>query len=182
MTYVALLRGINVGGNRKIEMAKLKTTFERIGFSNVKTYIASGNVIFSSDLTDEADITKTIESEIEKDFGFPVDVLLRNFEEIKQLYNEIPDRWVNDKIMKCDVMFLWKSADRPEIIKQLPSNPEFEDLKYFPGAVVWRINREHVTKSRLVKIIGTPIYKQLTIRNANTVRKIYSLMLETSLD
>ncbi len=54
MTYVALLRGINVGGNRKVEMKRLKATFERAGFADVRTYINSGNVIFGSESTDAA--------------------------------------------------------------------------------------------------------------------------------
>ncbi|HSX17769.1 MAG TPA: DUF1697 domain-containing protein [Candidatus Saccharimonadales bacterium] len=178
MTYVALLRGINVGGNRKVEMAKLKLTFEQLGFSNVRTFIASGNVIFNTDSTNEAELTKQIEKAIEKDFGFSVSVLLRNLLSIEKLVKAIPNSWVNDKVTKCDVMFLWKEADSPAILKQLSSDPRIEDVKYYSGAVVWRIDRDKASKSRMLKVVGTTLHKQMTVRNPNTVRKIYDLMLE----
>lgn len=177
MTYVALLRGINVGGNNKVEMAKLKLTFETLGFENVKTFIASGNVIFRTSAADEAVLTKAIEAAVEKDFGFHVDVLLRNLPTIEALVKGLPDDWVEDKITRCYAMFLWKEVDAPEVLKQLPSNPDIEAMKYFPGTVVWHIKRANITKSRVLKIIGTPLYKQLTMRNINTVRKLYEIML-----
>lgn len=176
MTYVALLRGINVGGNRKVEMARLKLTFEKLGFTNVKTFINSGNVIFRTDASDEAELTKQIETAIEKDFGFAVNVLLRSLDEIAALVQAIPKNWVNDSVMKCDVMFLWQGLDSPKVLEQIPSKPELEDVRYFPGAVLWRVDRDKITRGRVLRIIGTDVYKQLTVRNANTVRKLYSLM------
>lgn len=176
MVYVALLRGINVGGNRKVEMAKLKQTFEKLGFKNVKTFIASGNVIFSAESTDQAELTESIEQAIEKDFGFPVDTLLRNLPDIEMLVKAIPSTWVNDKDTKCDVMFLWKGSDKEDVLKQLVYDPATEDVKYFPGAIVWRIDRDKASKSKMLKVAGTPLYKQMTIRNPNTLRKIYELM------
>lgn len=177
MKYVALLRGINVGGNNKVEMAKLKKTFERLGFDEVRTLIASGNVIFQTDASDHAKLTKQIETAIAKDFGIQISVLLRDFKEMSKLIKALPAAWVNDKAMKCDVMFLWAEIDKPSILKELPFDPKLEDIKYTPGAVLWRIDRDKVSKSRMQKIIGTRLYKQMTVRNPNTVRKLYALML-----
>jgi len=177
MTYVALLRGVNVGGNNKVEMAKLKSTFEGLGFGNVKTFIASGNVVFRTNGADKAVLAKAIEAAIEKDFGFHVDVLLHDLSTIGTLVKELPDDWVEDKITRCYVMFLWNEVDNPRVLEQLPHSPDIEDMKYVPGAVVWHIKRMNITKSRVLKIIGTPFYKQLTMRNVNTVRKLYDLML-----
>src|SRR5438309_925602 len=120
MTYVAFLRGINVGGNRKVEMAKLKQTFERLGLTHVRTFINSGNVIFVTNNESVTEITSIIEAAIEKDFGFEVKVLLKSLAQIKELIDALPDNWVNDKHMKCDVMFLWNGVDSPEILKQIP--------------------------------------------------------------
>ncbi len=180
MVYVALLRGINVGGNRKVPMAQLKLTFERMGFSQVRTFIASGNVIFCSDSNDQADLTAQIEKTVHKNFGFKVSTLLRSTDEIEKLVKAIPSKWVNDKEMKCDVMFLWPKVDGPNILVQLPSNPEIEDIKYFPGAVVWRIDRDKASKSRMFKIVGTKLFKQMTVRNPNTVRKLLDLTQEAA--
>ena len=175
MFYVALLRGINVGGKGKVGMTDLRALFEGLGFGNVKTYINSGNVIFETS-NPEAGLVKTIETAIEKHFGFAVRVIVRDQASIEKLVRAIPKTWVNDKAMRCDVMILWKEIDNPKILEQLPFNPYLEDLKYFPGAVVWRISRANVTKTRMTKILGTDLYKQITIRNVNTVRKLHELM------
>lgn len=177
MVYVALLRGINVGGNRKVEMARLKQTFAGLGYRHVKTFISSGNVIFSNDSKDMDDLTKKVEQAIEKDFGFPVDTLLRDLPSIEKLVKAIPKAWVNDKDTKCDVMFLWKDADSRKTLKLLSYDTAVEDVKYLPGAIVWRIDRDKASKSKMLKVAGTKLYKQMTIRNPNTVRKIYELML-----
>lgn len=180
MTYVALLRGINVGGNNKIEMTRLKQTFERLGFSDVKTVIASGNVLFKTDQIDKHLIVKKIESGIEKDFGVSVKILLRDLENMQKLVKAIPTSWVNDNAVKCDVMFLFAQVDNKRTLSQLPFNKKIEDVKYVPGAVLWRIDRSKVLKSRMFKIASTKLYQQMTIRNPNTVRKLYDLMREIS--
>jgi uncharacterized protein (DUF1697 family) len=180
-TYVTLLRGINVGGNRKVEMAKLRQSFESLGFEAVRTLIASGNVIFRASSIDAGKLARQIEAAIEKDFGFEVDVMVLNQDSIERLVKAIPASWVNDKDTKCDVMFLWPQADNPGVIQQLPpTKPEIEDVKYVPGAVLWRIDRVNAGRSRMFKISGTALYKQMTIRNPNTVRKIYELMKAAS--
>ncbi|HZZ98930.1 MAG TPA: DUF1697 domain-containing protein [Candidatus Saccharimonadia bacterium] len=180
MIYVALLRGINVGGNRKVEMAKLKQTFESLGFTDVKTYINSGNVIFETPSKDDKALCGQIEKAIETDFGFNVPVLLRSLKQIEKLLEKLPVKWVNDAAMRCDVMFLWPDIDNREIVAQIPHNPEIEDVVYYPGTVVWRINRENVRRGQVIKIISTDIYKKFTIRNVNTVRKLYALMKFTN--
>jgi uncharacterized protein (DUF1697 family) len=78
--------------------------------------------------------------------------------------------------MRCDVMFLWEGFDRKDILTELKIKPEIEDVVYVPGAVIWRIDRSNVTKSRLFKNIGTDLYKGMTIRNSNTVRKLAEMM------
>jgi uncharacterized protein (DUF1697 family) len=174
--YVALLRGINVGGNRKVPMASLKASFEELEFTEVKTFINSGNVIFVTKLSDERKITKMIEQQIEKDFGFAVASIVRSQNQIQKVVTAIPDAWVNNSDMKCDVMFLWPEIDNANSLEQLNYNPEMEDLKYLPGAIIWRIDRNNVTKSKVLKIIGSKLYKQITVRNINTVRKLNQLM------
>lgn len=178
MVYLALLRGINVGGRSRIEMAKLKLTFENLGFADVKTYIASGNVIFRSSVTDVDRLTKQIEGAIERDFGLPVKVVLRDAAAMRELVEGLPREWVNNEKIKCDVMFLWPEIDEPGILEKIPHDPAKEDVIYLPGAVVWRIDRDKVRQGQVLKIIGSDAYKQLTVRNPNTVRKLWELMQE----
>lgn len=177
MKYVALLRGINVGGNRMVPMADLKASFEQLGFADVKTYINTGNVIFATNISNPLKLTKMIEKQILKDFGFDVAVIVRSQDQIQKVVKAIPDSWNNDNEQKCDVMFLWPEIDDKNVLDQLIYNPDMEDLKYVPGAVIWRIDRKNATKSKVIRIVGTKLYKQITIRNCNTVRKINQLMV-----
>lgn len=173
MIFVALLRGINVGGKNKVEMAKLKQTFEKLGFTEVRTYINSGNVMFVSSKQPSAGM---IEAAIEKGFGFPVPTLVRSLSDMETIVKRIPNAWVNDDQMKCDVMFLWKGLDSPTVLEQIAYKPELEDVLYVPGALAWRIDRANVNRGSLFNIVGTDVYRQMTIRNVNTVRKLYELM------
>lgn len=173
--YVAFLRGVNVGG-RILKMAELKTCMEKAGLKNVRTFIASGNLLFEEEFQDTAKLKKQIEQTLEKRFGFKVEVIIFDSGRLNKLAKAIPAGWVNDKQMKCDVMFLWPEIDNPGIVKQLPNNPQIEDIKYVPGAVIWRIDRDKASKSRMFKLVGTKLYKQMTVRNPNTVRKICKLL------
>jgi len=159
-------------------MPRLKAVFESLGFVAVKTYINSGNVIFRTKSSDRGRLTSKIEKAIEADFGTPVAVVLRDLAEMKKLVAKIPDEWVTDKDWRCDVMFLWPEYDRKAVLKEFPINPEIEDVRYLPGAVVWHIAARDVTKSRRSKMFGTPLYRGLSIRNVNTVRKLAQLMAE----
>lgn len=87
--YIALLRGINVGGKNIIKMADLKRMFEGMGLRQVQTYIQSGNVLFRSD-EEEAALRKRIEHEFEKLFGFSVIFVLRTVAEIEQIISSCP--------------------------------------------------------------------------------------------
>src|SRR5205823_2426514 len=159
-------------GNRKIEMPRLKAVFEGLGLDAVKTYINSGNVIFATKARDKKRLTTKIEKAIEAEFGAPVAVLLRDLDELRKLVAKIPDSWTNDQDQRCDVLFLWAEFDRKRILDELPINPEIEDVRYLPGAVVWRVDAKDAARSRRTKLFGTPLYRGLTVRNVNTVRKL----------
>jgi uncharacterized protein (DUF1697 family) len=177
VVYVALLRGINVGGNNSVDMRRLKATFERLGLENVRTYINSGNVLFDTERRGRPQLTKAIAAGIAEDFGVEVGVLLRTADELRALVDAIPAKWTNDAKMKCDVYFLWPAIDRAKVVDEVPRNPAIEDLRYLPGALVRRIDNDKRTKSPMTKIVGTPIYKQMTVRNINTVRKLAALAI-----
>ncbi len=178
MKYVALLRGINVGGNNTIDMKTLKTVFEAAGMASVRTYINSGNVIFESDLTEGTTIAGMLEAAIEERFGLAVPVLVRDVNEMRSIIQALPAEWVNDASAKCDVVFLWPEVDTPATLKMLNVDPKIEDARYTPGAIVRWVSRENVTRSRLTRIVGTPLYLQVTLRNCNTARKLLALMTE----
>lgn len=176
MQYVVLLRGINVGGNNKVSMAELRQCLEDAGYKNVSTYINSGNVILESNESSVQEITDTIHMAIEKTFGFLVHVVVLDKDSFLNIANELPKSWVNDKVMKCDVMFLWAEIDNPAVLEKFVIKPEFDTVKYVPGSVLWAVDRQDINKSGLLKLVGTPTYKKMTIRNCNTVRKLATLL------
>ncbi len=175
MIYVALLRGINVGGNSIIAMSQLKEVFEKLGFADVRTYINSGNVIFSTD-TPHAKLAATIEHSIEKALAMPITVVVRSLPEMKAIAAVVPASWVNDAEQKTDVLFLWDQINTKDVLSQFKLKPEIDNVKYVHGAVVWNVLRKDIGRSGLLKIVGTPLYKQVSIRNVNTLRKLVALM------
>lgn len=176
MIYLALLRGINVGGNNKIDMKLLKQTFERAGMNDVMTYINTGNIIFSDNSQSKIELSHRLEEVILKEFGLQIRVLIRSIDEIKGIIKAIPDTWKNDKEMTGDVMFLWDEVDDIALLEKLIIKPSIDTVIYVPGAILWMVDKINISKSGKSKIIGTKLYKQVTIRNVNTTRKIYELM------
>lgn len=179
MKYVALLRGINVGGNNKVEMKKLKLVLENADFESVSTYINSGNVILETDETEN--IEQKIEVLIQINFGILVPVLIRNSEEILALNNIIPKDWTNDSTtQKTDVLFLWEECNTPKVLDSIIHNPDVDNLIYIPeaGAIVWNVARADYKFGGMDKFAGSKIYKSMTARNVNTVRKLAELMID----
>jgi uncharacterized protein (DUF1697 family) len=178
MVYVALLRGINVGGKNKVDMKLLKKAFEEVGMRSVVTYINSGNVIFYVNDLPITRIASMLEDAIYTNFGLAIKVLVRSLDDIKKIMAILPDDWTNDQQMRSEVLFLWEEIDDETVLDKLILKPDIDRIKYVSGAILWSIDKKNITKSGMGKLIGSKIYKQMTIRNVNTTRKIYELMLK----
>ena len=178
MISVVLLRGINVGGKNKVEMGRLRQTFERAGLDRVRTYINTGNVIFDSGGRSPGSLRRDLQAAITDEFDLELEILLRDIHEMTATAEAIPESWVNDSTMKCDGMFLWESVDSPDIIEELPIREGIDTVSYVPGAVIWKVDRPNLARSGMRKIVGTKLYKAMTVRNCNTVRKSVELMAE----
>lgn len=178
MIYLALLRGINVGGKNKVDMSRLKTTLEAVGLAEVRTYINSGNVIFADDRRRPAELTSLVEKAIATEFGFPVRVVLRDIDAVKSVAKAIPTSWKDDTTMRCYVMFLWEDVDEPAVLDRLSVKDDIDDVKYVPGAIIWRVDRAVLTRSGMMRVPGSDLYQSMTIRNCNTVRKLLELMAD----
>ena len=176
MIYVALLRGINVGGKNKVAMTELKAVLEQAGMTKVRTYINSGNVIFSSRVRSRTSLTARLENAIAEHFGFEIRVLVRSLDDMRAAVGALPADWVDDKAMRCHVMFLWDEVDRPDVLDDVTYKPGLDDIRQVPGALLWKVDRANMTRSGMAKLVGTPLYKQMTIRNCNTARKLLDLM------
>lgn len=173
MRYIVLLRGINVGGNNKVNMTELKTALETAGFQNVTTYINSGNILLDTSVDN---VAEAVEEVIELTFGFPVYVIALSKDSFLKIAKALPADWTNDTTMKTDVMFLWQDVDSPEIIKEVTIKPELDRVLYVPGALLWSVDRPNITRSGMLKLVGTDLYKRMTIRNCNTVRKLATFL------
>ncbi len=175
MTYVAFLRGVNVGGKGIVSMAAIKQALVALGLSDVRTYINSGNVIFSTRASQAQQLTARIEKALEQHTGMAIKVLVMDHKTLRTMIDAIPPDWVDDKTMRTYVLLLWKELDDRRILDRLPIKPGVDELRYTPGAVVWRVDRENVGRSQMNRIVGTPLYKKITIRSANTMRKLNEL-------
>jgi uncharacterized protein (DUF1697 family) len=169
MKYVALLRGINVGGNHKVEMSRLKKVFETFGCQDVVTYINSGNVFFYSE-EPHVSLNKKIPNILEKSFGFAIPTLILKISQVRKIANAIPKNWQNDTEQKTDVAYLFKDVDNSKILNLLPVKKEWLNLKYVKGALIWNIKREDYNKSQINKLISHKLYKSMTVRNVNTAK------------
>lgn len=103
MKYIALLRGINVGGKNIVPMSDLKDCFENAGFQNTMTYINSGNVIFDSEEQSITNLTNNCEEILEKRFGFPIGLALINVHTLKEALEHVPKWWGDDPNSKLKV-------------------------------------------------------------------------------
>jgi uncharacterized protein (DUF1697 family) len=179
-TYVALLRGINVGTHEMISMADLKDVFAGLGFRDVKTYINSGNVIFVAAETDPRKIETLAEGALAKRFAQPVTVIAHSLAEMDQIMRHVPGHWQTATGEKCNVIFLRYAIDSPDILANLDPKPEIEELHYHPGVLFWSAKTSSLTKSGMLKVNTMPIYKDMTVRVLHTTQKIYEIMQQTA--
>jgi len=175
--YVALLRGINVGGNNIIKMTKLVTCFTELGFGNVRTYIQSGNVIFSAAPEKPAELTKRIETELAERFGYDATVVVRSRKQLADLVARAPRGFGSSpSTYRYDVLFLMAPLTVRSALAVLPRKAGVDEV--FSGAAEIYFSRliKKATQSQLSRVMGTPIYKSMTIRNWNTTTKLLQLM------
>jgi uncharacterized protein (DUF1697 family) len=175
MRFIALLRGINVGGNNTVSMAELKKSFEALGFENVRTYINSGNVIFETTKTDKAELVKLCEAEIETKFGFRVICSVISAEELQNAVKHAPSWWGDDND-KHNALFVIAPATAKEIMQEVgEAKPEYEKVAVYEPIIFWTAPLKTFGRTRYSKIVGTKAYASITIRNANTTKKLAEL-------
>jgi len=177
MKYLALLRGINVGGNNKVAMSELRTCFERAGFTGVSTYINSGNIFFESDDTDIVDLVHRCEVAIEDTFGFVVIVTVISQDEYKDAMQHAPSWWADGiPETRNDALFVIPPTTTQEVLDELTKKTSHVDKLDSRGQVVfWTLPMADYGKSVVPKIVGTPIYKRITIRSSKTAKKLLDL-------
>jgi uncharacterized protein (DUF1697 family) len=174
--YIALLRGVNVGGNNKIAMPELKSAFERTGFENVETYINSGNVIFSSDLN-ETSVKAACESLIEKNLGIKTKVAIITAAELRDPLANAPDWWNDSVDSRHNVLFVIAPATVDEVCSAIGEiKPEYEQIASHGKLIFWSVRIATISRTRWSKIVQTKAaYNVITVRNANTAVRLGEL-------
>ena len=176
--FVALLRGVNVGGKNNLSMSALKTNLSKADLQNVTTYINSGNVLFTSSQADPRKLEAKIERLLTIQHNLRCKVVVRSLSEMKKLVERLPASWKGDEEWAHNVMFLRHSIDSKAVLEELAPNPGIDKVLYRPGAVLWSARRSDMKQSSMNKLSSRKVFQDMTVRNANTTRKLYELMKE----
>lgn len=174
--FVALLRGVNVGGNNMISMRALKESFERMGFAQVSTYINSGNIIFTTRDDDARKLEVKIEQMLVKEYQLDSKVVLRNLSEMAKLVKSLPPGWGDDSAWRYNVIFLRHTIDSKKILAELPAQNDIEEIVYRPGTLLWSSLASEANRSNMMKLLSKKTFKETTVRNLNTTKKLHELM------
>lgn len=181
MKYVALFRGINVGGNNVVQMDDLKQLFVDLGLLKVHTYIQSGNVLFETVL-DEAFLQNAIHAGFVERFGFESDVMIRTIDEIGTLVDQLP-------ISAAEIAAAYAADPQVEhlyiyFLNHLPQQTQTDGIcKEYVGPDILRMGKreiyllchQSIRKSKLA-IRTAKVFDSATVRNWKTVRKLYDLL------
>lgn len=176
MKFVALLRGINVGGNNIIKMSDLQAVFEKSGYTNVKTYIQSGNVIFDSRETDKEKITTHIETILSKAFHYTAKVVVRSQKEMVRIIAEVPPVWNQTNDLRCYILYVKEPVTEADVASEVEVTEGIDSIKTGLGVVYMSTTMEGLTKSKFSKIIGKKVYKDVTMRNYKSSHIILEIM------
>jgi uncharacterized protein (DUF1697 family) len=174
MKYVSFLRGINVGGNKKVPMGDLKNAVEALGFSNVTTLLNSGNVVFETDESHPDAVRKKIEKKIESVFGFHADVIIRTGEKIRKLVASDPFQGIT--VTKQTRLYVTFLGDKPLNNVKVPyesAEKDYKILSVTDGEICSVLTLSEKSRSvDSMSILEKTFGKDITTRNWNTVVKI----------
>lgn len=175
--YIALLRGVNVGGKNKVSMPELKELFEQNGFGDVVTYINSGNIIFSSENTDEKKLKEECEALLADRFQFEIPVTIVSAGDLSAALAHAPAWWDADVESKHNTIFVIPPATVEEVYKEVgDAKPQYEKVAHYGNVIFWSAPISTFSRTRWLKIVGSSGYGSVTIRNANTAKKLLQLV------
>lgn len=174
--YVALLRGINVGGKNIVPMADLRAAFEAEGYQGVRTYIQSGNVLFGSDLPRDS-LEDELEAMLERQLGIPLRVILRSHIQLRNVVNKAPKGFgAKPDTHHSDAVFLKSPLTSRRAMRVVELRDGVDKAWPGTGVVYFQRLSERRTQSKLSKIASTPEYQQMTIRSWSTTTRLLELL------
>lgn len=179
MEYVALLRGINVGGTNKVVMSELREQVEAEGFGHVRTYINSGNLLFEAE--DEAPregVAQRVENLLARRYDFPIRLALLTAQDYLAQLDELPDWW-HGEVARRDALFFTRGLDCAHVRERIEAMELGDEAVYFgEHAVFWgKFHEKEFLKTAYHKrLLREDFYRQVTIRSGSTVEKIASML------
>lgn len=177
MDYLLLMRGINVGGNHRVPMADLRAYLTAAGFTHVRSYINSGNLLLTSTLP-VADCVNTIEQVLTTHFDFPIPFCLRDCPGVLADLAQAPTWWGRDPRLRHNALFKLPDYDPHNddwLLAHLTT--DYDQVAITPNVIFWTSTfKVHFSRSFYSKILGTPLYQQTSTRNYNTTMKLKQLL------
>lgn len=175
--YLALLRGINVGGKNIIKMSDLADCFNNLGFVDISTYIQSGNIIFKTRENDMIKLISQIEKTFTKRFNYDPKIVLLSHTQLDTVIKTAPHEFgtLPDKF-KYDVIFLRDVLSPVDILKRIKIKENVDSA--YAGKFTLYFSRliSKLTQSKLKNVMTLPEYQNMTIRNWNTTKEILNIM------
>jgi len=176
MIYISILRGINVSGQKSIKMADLKVLYENLGFTDVQTYIQSGNVIFGATETDCRKLISAIENAIQKKYDFDVPVQIRTKEEFKKVIDNLPFKGERE-LNRLLVTFLSETPTNIPI-EEIEKLKAKDDEIVFKDQAIYLYVPEGYGKSKLDNnTLERKLKVKATTRNWKTINKLYEMCI-----
>lgn len=178
MKYIALLRGRNINGKNKISMGQLKLELEKNKYQNVSTHLNSGNVVFESNINNKEDIMKEIYKIIKNKFNIEIPIFVMTEIELEDILNNNPKWWGTDnKEIYDNLIFIIPPAKYEEIYNALGSPKEgIEKIEKYNNSIFWSYDLKNYKKSNWwSKAASTNIRDKITIRTANTIKKVLEI-------
>ncbi len=176
--YLALLRGINISGKNKVAMPLLKAAFEDMGFGNVRTYINSGNVLFSSENKRKCEMGVQCHAMIKAKFLIDIPVVIISCKELSEALDNAPEWWDTESDMEVIHQAIFPIP--PVTIKEVyqavgAAKPDYEQVGFYQNVIFWSAPRSTLSKTRWYKIANSSVNNQVTIRNASTIKNLLLL-------
>ena len=174
MKYIVLLRGINISGKNKISMNELKEELLKNNYTDVLTYLNSGNIILKSNKS-EKDISDDVNKIIMNKFSIDIPVYVIKLEELIDVLNNNPSWWgINNKDIYDNIIFIMSPTKVEEVIDVVGEPSENIDrIKVYKNVIFWSFDLKNYRKSNWwIKTASTSITNKITIRTGNTIKKL----------
>ncbi len=176
-TYLALLRGINVGGKNVIKMADLRGCFEAEGFRDVVTYIQSGNVIFRAPSSGLKTLTNRIEKMLAAAFDYEASVVMRSRKQMRAVVADAPEGFgAKPDTYRYDTIFLKAPLTATTAMESIPARPGVDEAWAGSGVLYFSRRIDQASRSYLSRLASMPVYQRVTVRNWNTTTRLLKLM------